>query len=164
MEAKDNKVQPLICDCEGVFSTTVGTCPHCKTEYRIPPDDYVPKPPTKINWVENTNKESAEEAKTESPKITLEVSPQFCPKCSPDTWANNKSQIFPDIQICTSCRHERKFNVEELKSLEELSEAQWDVVKKAHEDVCGSEGIEAVNSMAQITRWLIEEGYNPYEN
>ncbi len=51
----------------------------------------------------------------------------------------------------------------DLKPLTELTEAQWEVVKKAYEDVCTSEGVDAVQSMAQITRWLIEEGYDPYE-
>ena len=43
-------------------------------------------------------------------EIKLEVSQQFCPKCSPDTWANDKTRILPDIQICTSCGHEHKYN------------------------------------------------------
>ena len=37
------KRQPLICDCEDHFSTTYGTCPTCKTDYRVPPDDWKPK-------------------------------------------------------------------------------------------------------------------------
>lgn len=40
----------------------------------------------------------------------LKVSPQFCPKCSPDTWANKKVQSLPEIQICTSCGHEHTYN------------------------------------------------------
>ena len=50
----------------------------------------------------------------------LEVSPQFCPKCSPDTWANNKVQTLPDYQICTSCGHEHRYNA----SIKAIPESQ----------------------------------------
>lgn len=37
------------------------------------------------------------------------ISPQFCPQCSPNTWANYRFAAIPAKAKCTSCGYEHSF-------------------------------------------------------
>ncbi len=45
------------------------------------------------------------------------------------------------------------------KNLNQLTKKEWEIVEEAYTDICTSEGIEAINSMALIIHWLIKQGY-----
>lgn len=95
--------------------------------------------------------------------VVLSVSPNFCPKCSPNTWMNYRTVVVPSIEECSSCGFKHKNSVQPYQQPQEFDRERYRAIAESHcpEGIEGSYKLNWIEGAVNMAHYLIKQSPLP---